>query len=227
MSARLTWLGHGTWLVETGGFHLLIDPFLDDSPTAPRKSADVPADFILVSHGHFDHVADAAKIAARTGATVISNFEICQWLAAQGVANTHPMNLGGAHVFPFGRVKMTLALHSSALPDGSYGGNPGGFLLTLAGRHVYFACDTALFSDMQQIGAVGLDAAVLPVGDNFTMGPDDFLEATKLLKPAVVIPSHYNTWPLIAQDAGRLAEQIRQETLSKPVVLEPGQTHQL
>ena len=130
MPATLTWLGHGSWLLHTGRHSIVIDPFLDDSPTAPIKSDAVQADFILVSHGHFDHVADAAKIAKRTGATVISNFEICEWLSKQGVENT-PHNLGGGSNQPFGHVQLTLAHHSSMLPDGANGGSPSGFLLTI------------------------------------------------------------------------------------------------
>ncbi|HEY2415603.1 MAG TPA: metal-dependent hydrolase [Pirellulaceae bacterium] len=226
MPAQLTWLGHASWQLKTPQHTLLIDPFLDDSPTAPTKSKDVSADFILVSHGHFDHIADAAKIANRTGATVISNYEITTWLAKNhGVKNTVGGNLGGGADLPFGRVKLTLAFHSSALPDGSNGGNPCGFLISLAGGpKVYFACDTGLFSDMALIGSVGLDAAILPIGDLFTMGPDDALEAVKLLKPKKVIPSHYNTWPPIAQDANKWAERVRAETKTETIVVAPGGT---
>jgi L-ascorbate metabolism protein UlaG (beta-lactamase superfamily) len=222
MPTELTWLGHGTWSVAIGKHHVLIDPFLDDSPTAPVKSGEIAADFILVSHGHFDHVADAARIASRTGATVISNFEICEWLSRQGVQKTHPMNLGGTSNHAFGRVKLTLAHHSSTLPDGASGGNPCGFLLTLADGKVYFACDTALFYDMKLIGASGVDLAVLPIGDNFTMGPDDSLEAIKLLAPKRVAPSHYNTWPPIAQDAAAWAARVKAETQAEPVIVQPG-----
>jgi L-ascorbate metabolism protein UlaG (beta-lactamase superfamily) len=228
MPAELTWLGHASWQLKTAQHTILIDPFLDDSPTAPIKSKDAQADFILVSHGHFDHIADAAKIANRTGATVVSNYEITTWLAKNhGVKNTVGGNLGGGANLPFGRVKLTLAFHSSALPDGSNGGNPCGFLISLTGGpKVYFACDTGLFSDMALIGTGGLDAAVLPIGDLFTMGPDDALEAVKLLKPKKVIPSHYDTWPPIAQDAkqdaNKWAERVRAETKTEPIVLTPG-----
>jgi len=222
MTIELTWLGHACWLVETNGRTILIDPFLNDSPTAPIKADQARADFILVSHGHYDHVADAARIANRLGATVVSNFEICDWLSRQGVKNTEPMNLGGSIRLPFGEVKLTIAHHSSVLPDGASGGNPSGFLLTLAGHKIYFACDTGLFYDMKLIGAAGLDLAVLPIGDRFTMGPDDALAAVKLLEPRRVVPSHYNTWPPIAQDAAQWAERVRAETKAEPIVVEPG-----
>ena len=222
MPTTLTWLGHGTWLIATGGHNVLVDPFLDDSPSAPVKSGDVTADYILVSHGHFDHVADAAKIANRTGATVVSNFEICEWLAKQGVKKTEPMNLGGAIDLPFGRVKLTIAHHSSVLPDGAAGGNPSGFLLTLPEGKVSLACDTGLFYDMKLIGDEGLALAVLPIGDRFTMGPDDALRAAKLLAANRVVASHYGTWPPIAQDAAAWAKRVEAETDSKVVLLEPG-----
>jgi L-ascorbate metabolism protein UlaG (beta-lactamase superfamily) len=224
MATTLRWLGHACWLVAAPGKTILIDPFLNDSPTAPVKADGVKPDFILVSHGHFDHVADAASIAKRTSATVVANYEICEWLGKQGVKNTEPMNVGGAINLPFGRVKMTIAHHSSVLPDGTGGGNPGGFLLTLADGTVYFACDTGLFHDMKLIGAAGIDLAVLPIGDRFTMGPDDAVEAVKLLKPKRVAPSHYNTWPPIAQDAAAWAERIKSETKAEPVVVSPGGT---
>lgn len=225
MATQLTWLGHGTWLIETAGHRLVLDPFLNESPTAPLKADQVEADYILVSHGHFDHVADAAAIALRTGAIVVSNFEICQWLQNQcGIApeKTLPMNLGGGVMLPFGHLAMTLAFHSSQLPDGSYGGNPGGFLLTLEDGKVYFACDTGLFSDMRLIGQAGIDLAVLPIGDLFTMGPAASLEAIKLIAPRRVAPAHYNTWQPIEQDAEAWAKRVRAETEAEPVVLQPG-----
>jgi L-ascorbate metabolism protein UlaG (beta-lactamase superfamily) len=226
MPVTITWLGHASWQLKTAEHTILIDPFLDDSPTAPVKSADVAADYILVSHGHFDHIADVAKIANRTGATVVSNYEITTWLAKEhGVKNAIGGNLGGGVNLPVGRVKLTLAFHSSSLPDGSNGGNPSGFLITLAtGEKLYFACDTALFGDMSLIGAGGLDVAVLPIGDLFTMGPDDALAAVKLLQPGRVIPSHFGTWPPIAQDATAWAERVRAETQAEPIVLQPGQS---
>lgn len=224
MSTELTWLGHASWQLNSGKHTLLVDPFLDENPAAAMKSKDVAADFILCSHGHFDHVADAANIANRTGATIVANYEIAEWFAKQGVKNTLGMNLGGSASLPFGRVKMTVAFHSSQLPDGSYGGNPGGFLISLTGGpRIYFACDTALFGDMKSIGAAGIDVAVLPIGDLFTMGPDDSVEATKLLSPKHVLPSHFNTWPPIEQDPQAWAKLIRASTTAEPIVLKPGE----
>ena len=141
MATELTWLGHGSWSIKTGDYRLVLDPFLDDSPTAPCKADDLEADYILVSHGHFDHVSDVAKIAERTHATVIAIFEICEWLGKQGVSNTHPMNIGGGHDQLFGHAKMTPALHSSTLPDGTGGGDPCGFLLSLSDGRIYFGSD--------------------------------------------------------------------------------------
>ena len=225
MTAELTWLGHGSWLLKTNGHQVLLDPFLDDSPTAPVKAADVHPDHILVSHGHFDHVADVAAIANRTGAAVIAIFEIAEWFRKQhGVENAIGMNLGGAVDLPFGHVQMTPAWHSSQLPDGSYGGSPAGFVITIAGQRIYFACDTALFRDMELIGKQGIDLAVLPIGDLYTMGPAASLEAIRMIRPRRVAPAHYNTWPPIAQDAAAWAEQVRATTKAEPVVLEPGQT---
>ncbi len=222
--ATITWLGHNCWSIESAGNTILLDPFLNDSPTAPVKADAVKADYILLSHGHGDHLGDTVAIAKRTGATVLTNFEVGEWLKKQGVAadKVIGMNPGGGMQQPFGHVKFTIAHHSSSLPDGTYGGVPGGFLLKLDESRVYFACDTALFLDMKIIGTGGLDLAVLPIGDLFTMGPDDSIDAVKLLNPKRVAPCHYNTWPPIAQDASAWAERVRSHTAAEPIVLKPG-----
>jgi L-ascorbate metabolism protein UlaG (beta-lactamase superfamily) len=223
---KITWLGHATWLIESSEHQILIDPFLTGNPSASCAAKDVTAQTILVSHGHSDHLGDAAEIANRCGAMLVSNFEIATWFAEKHhVKNTLGMNLGGQAKMPWGKVKMTVAWHSSLLPDGTNGGNPGGFVLELDGKRIYYAGDTALFSDMSLIGRGHLDVAILPIGDLFTMGPDDCVEATKYLNPKFVLPTHYNTWPPIAQDANAWAELIRSQTSSTPVVLKPGQSH--
>jgi L-ascorbate metabolism protein UlaG (beta-lactamase superfamily) len=228
MMNKLTWHGHATLGLETGGYKLIIDPFFSGNPSASLSPEAVEADFILVSHGHGDHVGDGIAIANRTGATVISNFEIASWFEEQGVKNTHGQHIGGGFKHPFGYLKLTLALHGSALPDGSNGGNPCGFLLTTNdGKKIYLAQDTGLFGDMKLIGEEGLDLAVVPIGDNYTMGPDDALRAVKLLQSKVVIPIHYDTWDLLAQDANAWAKRVEQETKTKAVVLKPGESYSL
>jgi len=227
LSTKLTWYGHATLGLETGGYKILIDPFFTDNPTASTTADMLNADYILVSHGHGDHMGDTLTIAQRTGATAISNFEIAAWLENKGLT-THAQHLGGGYKHPFGYLKLTLALHGSALPDGSYGGNPAGFLLTTNDGHkIYMACDTGLFGDMRLIGEEDIDLAVLPIGDNFTMGPADALRAVKLLQPKHVIPVHYNTWDLIAQDPKAWATQVETETTTQAHVLNPGESFTL
>jgi L-ascorbate metabolism protein UlaG (beta-lactamase superfamily) len=223
MPTQVTWLGHGALQIVTGGKRVLIDPFLTGQPTAPCKADSLMADFILLSHGHGDHLGDTVSIAQRCGATVITNYELSEYLSKQKV-KAHGQQHGGGFQHPFGRVKLTIAHHGSALPDGSYGGNPCGFLLYLADCKIYAACDTGLFLDMQLIGDEGIDLAVLPIGDNFTMGPDDALRAVQLIRPKKVIPVHYNTWGVIAQDAAAWAERVQSQTKTTPVVLKPGES---
>jgi L-ascorbate metabolism protein UlaG (beta-lactamase superfamily) len=224
MATRVRWLGHACLLVESDRSKILIDPFLTGNPAAAVKPDEVSADFILVSHGHGDHVGDTVAIAKRTGATVVANYEMAGWFEKQGLRKVHGQQHGGSHAFPFGRVKLTLAFHGSAMPDGSYGGNPCGFLLYLNdGKKIYDAADTGLFGDMKLIGEEGIDLAILPIGDNFTMGPDDALRAVKFLQPKKVLPIHYNTWELIAQDAGAWATRVSKETKAQPAVLKPGE----
>jgi L-ascorbate metabolism protein UlaG (beta-lactamase superfamily) len=218
-------------LIESSGQNVLIDPFLTGNPKAAATAAEVPADLILISHGHGDHVGDAVAIAKRTGATVLTNFEISTWLqqAPRGLAKVHGLQHGGGLTLENGiRVKLTLAFHGSALPDGSNGGNPCGFLLTFPdGTKVYDAADTGLFGDMALIGEEGLDLAILPIGDYYTMGPDDALRAVKLLGPRHVMPIHYNTFPPIVQDVNAWAARVKSETSAIPVILEPGGTFEI
>ncbi len=225
---KVTWLGHASWLIETDRHRVLLDPFLTENPSATTKPEDFrDVSHVLVSHGHFDHVADAAQIIKANDATLITNFEIVQWFSEKhGIEGGIGMNLGGGVDTEFGHVKMIPALHSSMLPDGSNGGNPAGFLLTLGDTRVYFACDTALFSDMK-LYAGGVDLAVLPIGDLFTMGIDDSIRAIKLIEPKAVLPCHYGTWPPIAQDVDRWADRVEKETGAAPVVLQVGGSFEL
>jgi L-ascorbate metabolism protein UlaG (beta-lactamase superfamily) len=220
--ATITWYGHATWLLDTGKHKVLIDPYFDDNPSSPIKADKAAADFILLTHGHEDHTADAVKVAKRTGATVLCNWEIHLWLQKHGVKNSQGVNTGGKITQPFGTAKLTIAHHSSSMPDGTYAGNPSGWLIEAAGKRLYWAGDTALFLDMQLYGRGGLDLAVLPIGDLFTMGIDDSIEAIKMLNPKRVAPSHYNTWPPIEQDANAWAERVRRETKAEPMVVKPG-----
>lgn len=227
MTVSITWHGHATLSLDINGQKVLVDPFFSGNPAAKTAADNVEADYILLTHAHGDHTADAVPIAKRTGALVVSNFEIANWMAAQGHDNVHGQHIGGGFHHPIGYIKLTVAFHGSSFPDGSYGGMPCGFLLYVDDMRIYIAGDTAVYSDMELIGRHNLDVAVLPIGDNYTMGPDDALLATKFLKAKTVIPYHYSTWPLIDQDCGVWADRVRAETDSKVVVLDIDVSHTL
>lgn len=225
---KLTWLSHASWLIETKTQKILLDPFFTGNPKAQVSAEDfADVTHVLVSHAHGDHVADVEAVLAKSGAQLIAIYEIAQYYQQHhGIENAIGMNIGGSFEMPDGVVKMVPALHSSSFPDGTYGGSPAGFVLRVEDRRIYFACDTAYFSDMKWYAA-GADVAVLPIGDLFTMGIHDSVEAVKLLEPRVVLPTHYGTWPPIEQDAKAWANKVHSETDSKPVVLQVGETFQL
>jgi L-ascorbate metabolism protein UlaG (beta-lactamase superfamily) len=227
MSIQITWLGHSAFALDIDGHPVLIDPFLTNNPLAAADPNDLQAEIIFLSHAHGDHLGDTVDIALRTGAKVVTNFEIATWLQGQGVDNIHGGNPGGGADHGLVHCKFTHALHSSSFPDGSYGGVACGFIFTARGKRLYFAGDTALFSDMQIIGEMGIDVAFLPIGDNFTMGPDDSLQAIKYLRPQYVIPMHYKTWPAIDQDASDWANKVSSQTRAQPIVLDPGASYTL
>lgn len=209
---KITYLSHSCFLVETGTHRLIIDPFLTGNPLAKVKASEIECDFILVSHGHEDHLGDAVEISKRTGATIVANFEVAMTCASRGAKNVHPMNPGGGWNFPFGRVKLTVAHHSSSnqTPDGFlYLGNPCGILIFAEGKTVYHAGDTALFGDMRLIGELNkIDVAMLPIGDNFTMGADDAAIAAEFLRAGLSIPMHFNTFDLIKTDPHLFAKKV-------------------
>ncbi len=228
MSVKITWYGHAVLGLDVDGTNILVDPYLTGNPAAATSPEKVQPAYILISHGHNDHVGDAIPIAKRTGATVISNNEIAGWAADQGIEKTEGQHIGGGHNYPFGYLKLTHAQHGSALPDGSNGGNPAGFLLTTPeGKNIYISGDTGLFGDMQLIGESGIDLATLPIGDYYTMGPDDALKAVKMLHPKYVIPIHYSTFDLIKQDEKAWAKRVEAETDTEVILLKPGESFTL
>jgi L-ascorbate metabolism protein UlaG (beta-lactamase superfamily) len=222
---KITYFGHSCFGVEVGGKHLLFDPFISPNPLAAAIDIDkIQADYILISHGHEDHVADVVRIAKRTGATVIAAYEIHIWLNKQGVEKTHPMNIGGKWMFDFGKVKCVTAQHSSSLPDGSYGGNPMGFVIETSSKNFYYAGDTALTYDMKLIGDYRkLDFAFLPVGDNFTMGVDNAIIASDFIRCSDIIAMHFDTFGFIKIDHQEAISKFNRAG-SKLTMMEIGQT---
>ena len=194
-----TYYGHSCFGLSVNEKHILFDPFISPNKLASNIDINkIPADYILISHGHEDHVADVQSIAENTGATIVSNFEITTWFGSKGFENSHPMNHGGEWSFDFGTVKYVNAVHSSILPDGTYGGNPGGFIIRTNDKTIYYAGDTALTYDMKLIGEYeNIDIAFLPIGNNFTMGIKDASIAASYINCKNIIGMHYDTFGYI------------------------------
>jgi L-ascorbate metabolism protein UlaG (beta-lactamase superfamily) len=225
--ARLIYHGHATCtLVTDDGTRLVIDPFFDDNPATELTADQVEADYVLVSHGHFDHFADCIPLARRTGATVIGTFELVSFCQSKGVENGHGMNIGGGYEFPFGRVKLTPALHTGSVAgdeDGTHTTDCAGFLIEFNGKRFYHAGDTALIMDFHLLKGQ-VDVALLPIGDNFTMGPADAVRAVEMIEPKVVVPIHYNTWPVIAQDPDAFRTMVGERATVE--IVAPGSTYE-
>ncbi|NOX19602.1 MAG: metal-dependent hydrolase [Chlorobi bacterium] len=206
---KLKYFSHSAFQITTDdGKVILIDPFLDDNPTSPVKSDDVTADYIIITHAHGDHVGDAFKIAGKSDCLIIANNEIANYAAGKG-CKAHNMHIGGGYNFDFGRVKLTIAHHGSITPEGDYGGEPAGVVLSIDGKNIYHAGDTGLFLDMKLIGELNkIDYMLCPIGDNFTMGIDDAVKAVEFVNPKTVIPMHYNTWEIIAADPLEFKEKV-------------------
>ncbi len=220
---NITFYGHACFSVQVASKTLLFDPFITPNPLA--KSVDVSAikpDYILLSHGHTDHVADVEKIALQSGAKLIGNYEVIHWFASQGLTNAHPMNSGGSFEFDFGRVTYTTAIHSSSMPDGSYGGQPGGFRIETEEGAFYYSGDTALTQEIKLIAEKGpLRFAVLCLGDNFTMGVKDAVTASEWLGCTDILGVHYDTFPPIVIDHAAAEEAFRKKG-KKLHLLAPG-----
>ncbi|WP_010195505.1 metal-dependent hydrolase [Bacillus sp. m3-13] len=226
---KVSYHGHSVVKVEANGKTILFDPFITGNGLTDLKADDLKVDVILLTHGHNDHVGDTVDLALKNDALVVAPFELAEYLGWQGV-KVHEMHIGGAHEFDFGRVKLTQAFHGSSYTDYEtktivYTGMPSGILLTIDGKTIFHAGDTALFSDMKMIGELNnIDVAFLPIGDNFTMGPDDAVLAAKWLNASTVVPIHFNTFPVIEQNPHEFVSKLP-EGVGK--VLEVGEVLEL
>jgi L-ascorbate metabolism protein UlaG (beta-lactamase superfamily) len=225
---KVTFIGHSCFFLDNGTQKILIDPYISKSPVAKASEEQKKADFILVTHGHGDHLGDAIDLAKSTGAKIIANFELCNYCTSKGAKNVHPLHIGGGHTFPFGSAKMTIAHHGSEVgSDHAYGGPPAGFIVRTGGMVIYHAGDTGLFLDMQLIGELDkIDLALLPIGGNFTMDVPDAVKAVEFLKPRKAIPMHYNTNALIKADPIDFINKIKLLG-TEGIILNPGETFEL
>ncbi|MBS1492995.1 MAG: metal-dependent hydrolase [Bacteroidetes bacterium] len=219
---KIIFHGHSFLEIKTGNHTILIDPFISGNPKCDVKPDDVKCDYIILSHGHGDHFGDCIALAEKNNATIIATAELADYVGEK--VKSHGMNLGGGYNFDFGRVKLTLAHHSSSTPDGKYAGDPAGIILSVEGKCIYHAGDTALFYDMKLIGETNnIDIAFLPIGDNYTMGIDDAVKAAEYLNPKMIVPIHYNTFPVITIDENDFKRKI--ESIGKKcTILAPGES---
>jgi L-ascorbate metabolism protein UlaG (beta-lactamase superfamily) len=216
---KLTYHGHSCFEIKSGKYNLIIDPFLKGNKNSDIKPEDVKVDYIVLSHAHGDHIGEAFEIAKRGDATIIAVNELANYAADKG-CKTHNMHIGGSYQFPFGRLKFTIAHHGSSTPDGRYMGEPAGIILSLDDKCIYHAGDTGLFWDMKLIGEMNaIDAAIVPIGDNFTMGIDDAVKAIEFLNPKIAIPMHYNTFGVIEVDPREFKRKV--ESIGKKCVVLP------
>lgn len=227
--AELTYHAHASYSLSNGSHDLLFDPFITGNPLVTISADDLNPDYILLTHGHGDHIGDAVPIARRSEATIIASFELANYCEAQG-AETHDLGIGGSYAFPFGRVKLMQATHSSSITtdDGTivYLGNPAGIIVRFDGKTIYNTGDTGLFGDMALIGRLEKpDVVIMPIGDNYTMGIDDAVEAVRMIGAGTVIPVHYNTFPVIEQDPNEFVDKVGD--LARCVVLKPGESVRL
>lgn len=231
MAVTITWYGHGTFGLEADGKQVIVDPFFTGNPACNTSPDDVNPSTILITHAHNDHVGDAVSIAKRTGAKIVTINELAGVLKSKGVSDAVGGNFGGTIAFDGGTAKIVPAWHSSTYNDDDGNvvapGIPAGLVVRFGGKTIYFAGDTGLFGDMVLIGEEGLDLAVLPIGDHFTMGPADAIRAAKFLNAKAVTPGHYNTFPMIEQDGEKFITDIEAQTSSKGILLQPGESTEI
>jgi L-ascorbate metabolism protein UlaG (beta-lactamase superfamily) len=216
---KLTYHGHSAFEIKTGKHNIIIDPFINGNKHAKVKPSQIKADYIVLTHAHGDHLGDAFEIAKNNDATIIAVNELADYVAGKGF-KAHNMHIGGGFNFPFGRLKFTIAHHGSSSPEGTYMGEPAGVVLSVEGKNIYHSGDTGLFLDMKLIGEINsLDAAIVPIGDNFTMGIDDAVKAIEFLNPALAIPMHYGTFGIIEADPNEFKRKV--ESIGKKCTVIP------